>query len=131
MARQYFALIGYYFKIDIFNILTSQKRDMTELKFVCPNIILSPEACVMILVLLFCTCTKVTKKSGSIIVKSANVSGSQTKMLLLLSCKSKNLPFATLKCCCHESFLFFFFQSCIFVQNGKSPNVTVVRLIGV
>ena len=46
-----FALIGYYFKINIFNILTGQKRDMTELKFVwlvnmtgnCPKIILSPD----------------------------------------------------------------------------------------
>ena len=46
-----FASLGYYFKINIFNILTGQKRDMTELKFVwpvnlpgnCSKIILSPE----------------------------------------------------------------------------------------
>ena len=45
-----FALIDYYFKINIFNILTGEKQDMTELKFVwpvslpgnCPKIILSP-----------------------------------------------------------------------------------------
>ena len=45
-----FALIGYCFKINVFNILTGQKRDMTELKFVWlvnmtdnrPKIILSP-----------------------------------------------------------------------------------------
>ena len=44
------ALICYYFKINIFNILAGQKQDMTELKFVwqvnmtgnCPKIILSP-----------------------------------------------------------------------------------------
>ena len=42
--------VGYYLKINIFNILTGQKQDMTELKFVwpvnmtgyCPKIILSP-----------------------------------------------------------------------------------------
>ena len=47
-----FALIGYYFKINIFDILTGQKRDMTKLKFVWPvnmtsnypKIILSPVA---------------------------------------------------------------------------------------
>ena len=46
-----FASIGYYFKINIFNILTGEKRDMTELNFVwpvnmignCPKIILSPD----------------------------------------------------------------------------------------
>ena len=45
-----FGLMGKFFKISIFNILTSQKRDMTELKLVWPvhttghssKIILSP-----------------------------------------------------------------------------------------
>ena len=45
-----FGLIGKFFKISIFNILTGQKRDMTELKLVWPvnmtghrsKIILSP-----------------------------------------------------------------------------------------
>ena len=45
-----FGLIGKFFKISIFNILTGQKRDMTELKLVwpvnmtghCSKIILSP-----------------------------------------------------------------------------------------
>ena len=46
-----FVLMGKFFKISIFNILTGQKRDMTELKFAWPVItaghreknILSPE----------------------------------------------------------------------------------------
>ena len=45
-----FGLMGKFFKISIFNILTGQKRDMTELKLVWPvnttghrsKIILSP-----------------------------------------------------------------------------------------
>ena len=31
-----FGLIGYFFKRNIFNILTGQKRDVTELKLVWP-----------------------------------------------------------------------------------------------
>ena len=47
----FLGLIGKFFKINIFNILTSQKQDMTEIKLVwlvittghCPKIILSPD----------------------------------------------------------------------------------------
>ena len=49
-SNNVFVLFGYYFRINIFNILTGQKQDMTKLKFVwpvnmtgnCPKIILSP-----------------------------------------------------------------------------------------
>ena len=51
-----FGLIGYSFKINIFNILTGQKRDVTELNLVWPvnktghypKIICSPVHCYLI-----------------------------------------------------------------------------------